>query len=98
VKYNDIQILLAPLKIIDLQVKLTLDGIRLRLHASADFLTVYDILRKANKDFYTHDLLDNRRGRYVLYGVPERDINEIITSLKEQGGSAGGMIMTTKKT
>jgi hypothetical protein len=85
VKYNDIQILLAPLKIINLQIKLTVDGIRVRLHASADFLAVCDVIRKANKDFYTHDLPENRRARYVLYGVPDLDINEITTSLKEQG-------------
>jgi hypothetical protein len=85
VKYNDLQSLLAPLNISNLQVKMTHDGIRIRLHDTANFLAVCEALRKASKEFFTHDLPENRRARFVLYGVPALDIEDITNNLKEQG-------------
>jgi len=84
-KYNDLQTLLAPLKISNMQVKMTQNGIRILLHTSADFLAVCKALRDANKDFFTHDLPENRRARFVLYGVPALDVNDITENLKEKG-------------
>jgi hypothetical protein len=85
VKYGELQLLLGTLKISNLQLKLTQDSIRIHLHTSNDFNAVVERLRKSNKDFFTHELPELRKVRFVLFGVPDLDIQYIMDDLKEQG-------------
>jgi hypothetical protein len=85
VKFAELKSILGVLLISNLQVKLTQDGARIRLHSTQDFTAVVELLRKSNKDFYTHDLPEHRKIRFVLYGVPDLDIPYISEDLKMKG-------------
>jgi hypothetical protein len=85
VKYAELKSLLGVLNISNLQMKLTQDSIRIRLHVTKDFNAVVERLRKCNKDFFTHELPELRKVRFVLFGVPDLDIQYIMDDLKDKG-------------
>jgi hypothetical protein len=84
-KFSDLKAKLDFLKIKNLDMKLTQEGIRVRTYTTVDFKSSCDLLKSSKVEFYTHDLPENKQVKFVLYGVPDLDISFITDSLKSQG-------------
>jgi hypothetical protein len=84
-KFSDLKAKLDFLQIKNLEMKLTQEGIRVRTYTTVDFKSSCDLLKTSKVEFYTHDLPENKQVKFVLYGVPDLDINFITDNLKSQG-------------
>jgi hypothetical protein len=85
VKYAELQSLLGTLEISNIQLRLTQESIRVILHSSDDFNAVVALLRVSDKEFFTHELPELRKVRFVLFGVPDLDTQYIMDDLKVKG-------------
>lgn len=77
--------LLKQLSILNVSLKLTMDGIKAFTNSTVDFHKVKEGLDNNNLKYFTHQLRDEQKSKFILKGLPEMDHDEIMSELMEKG-------------
>jgi hypothetical protein len=73
------------LKIPNLQLKITKDGIKLFVQTADSFRQVKEALIAKSIQFYSHQLRDDQLSKFVIYGLPKIDTKDINGELASLG-------------
>lgn len=97
-KITELKSNLLALNINDYSIKLTSDGARVFTRNADDYKKVKVSLIEAKTSFFTHRLREEQTSKFVIYGLPKVDTNDIKTELIEAKlCPAEVKQMTTKK-
>ncbi len=60
-----------------MSLKLTQHGIKIYVTTTIEFKNLKEFLSKAQVEFYTHQLKDEKLSKFVLHGLPKFDLEKI---------------------